>query len=190
MFTNNTLKIAGYHVTIKHFSKEVHFGPRPPKDDLDGECKFEPDTDGFKPQPAPAKTPEAIEVSNYRRAQETVVDLINANIIEGVHRSGTLTPKFFTQTYKDDVQASDAPRAIKDFTAYNKKVNWHYFGKQTGQLKYVSVMELQPVSKKIHFHCLTNLLSCKKTCKSFGALALWTSERFMTEITASIWLNT
>ncbi len=81
-----------------------------------------------------------------------MVDLINANIIEGVHRSGSLTAKFFTNTYKDNVQAEDAPRAIKDFTAYNKKVNWHYFGKKTGQLKYVSVMELQPVSKKIHFH--------------------------------------
>ncbi len=151
MFTNHTLKIAGYHVTIKHFSREVHFGPRPPKFDDDG-FVFDAKTGGPKPLPAPAKSPEAIEISNYHRAQDTVIDLINANIIEGVHRSGSLTAKFFTNTYKDNVQAEDAPRAVKDFTSYIKKVNWNYFDKQTGQLKYVAVMELQPKSKKIHFH--------------------------------------
>jgi len=154
MFTNHTLKIAGFHVTVKYFRRELHFGPRLPKLDLDedGVCKFEKDTGGLKSRPAPPKSAEAIEIANYRRAQDCVVDLINANIIEGIHRPGNLTAKFFTMTYKDEVQAEDTPRAIKDFTSYIKKVNWNYFGKKTGQLKYVAVMELQPKSKKIHFH--------------------------------------
>ncbi len=59
--TNNTLKIAGYHVTIKHFFREVHFGPRPPKFDEDGVWCLRDSSGGPKPQPAPPKSPEAIE---------------------------------------------------------------------------------------------------------------------------------
>jgi hypothetical protein len=152
MFTNHTLKIAGFHLRFRHFYRDLHYGERSEKSEFSDNGNSDNSDDSLSGPPA--KTPETIEKQSYQRAQEKVTDLINANILVGLYGPAELTAKFFTMTYKDNVQASDAPQAIKDFTYYIKKVNWNYFGKEktSGFLKYVAVMELQPNSKKIHFH--------------------------------------
>ena len=98
------------------------------------------------------------------RTQTTIIDLINSNAFQYypdlLHPSQhfPITPKFVTLTYKEEI--TDLTQALKDFSKFQKRFSYTFYGTQTRPQKYLAVYEIQrkrakKYGKEIwHFHCV------------------------------------
>ncbi|MCX6766811.1 MAG: hypothetical protein NT170_03480 [Candidatus Moranbacteria bacterium] len=91
-------------------------------------------------------------LSNWR-AKKTLRRIINTNA--GIYRkpSGKVFPPvFLTLTFKDDIRESK--KGNPKFTAFLKRLNYHFTGKGKNTLAYSGVIEFQPKSKRVHYHVI------------------------------------
>jgi hypothetical protein len=146
MATNSRLKITGDIVELMEFSNAMYLGPR------------------TRRRMQMKRVPGKRLVKNMHRTQTTIIDLINSNAFQYypdlLHPSQhfPITPKFVTLTYRGEV--TDLTQVLKDFSKFQKRFAYAFYGTKDLPQKYLAVYEIQrkrakKYGKEVwHFHCV------------------------------------
>ena len=88
-----------------------------------------------------------------QRARSRIRRLVNANFGIWRDKRGIVChSKFLTLTFRDEVYDPQAANGL--FTKFIKRLNFVVFKNKKSEIRYLTVIEIQPVSKKIHYHVI------------------------------------
>lgn len=94
-----------------------------------------------------------IKMMSLYNTKKTIKQIIMSNSWQWFNEKGkSYNPVFYTMTYDRDVK--DIKIGYQDFLLYIKRLNYQVFKDKSAELKYIAVPEYQPVSGRVHFHCV------------------------------------
>lgn len=141
------LKLTNYHLVLSGDFLEVYDYQFPMGYD------FTSPKEGLPVNPS-QKSDEEIEDNRDRsrsRAKKRIKRLVYANFGNWIDPWGRpYISKFLTLTFRD--KAFDIKEANKRFTLFIKRLNYAIFKTKFSIIQYIAIIEIQPESKKIHYH--------------------------------------
>ena len=92
-------------------------------------------------------------LASRKKTIRRMTDLINCNVGEWKKENGKKFPSvFLTLTFNEDIK--DLKTANRIFSEFMQNYNYRIFKKKEKILQYITVPEFQPISGRIHYHCL------------------------------------